>query len=135
MDVGITSETVVALSLVPLVAVAWADRIVDTRERDAVLDAAHECGLSNDSASWQLLSHWLHNKPSEKLFAAWKSYAEALAPTLSSEQLQRLRQDISNRTREVAEAAGGILGLGSVSKAEEKVINDVQQALQPVTSA
>lgn len=135
MDVGVTSETVAALTLVPLVVVAWADRIVDSRERNAVLKAAHESGLSNDSASWQLLSHWLHNKPSGKLFSAWKSYVEALTPTLSAAQLQRLKKDISDRTREVAEAAGGILGLGRVSKAEEKVINEVEQAFQPSASS
>ena len=36
IELGIGPETVLALTLVPLIAVAWADGTLDSRERDAV---------------------------------------------------------------------------------------------------
>lgn len=129
-DVGVTAETLVALSLVPLVAVAWADRVVDALERDAVLKAAHQSGLSDSSASYQLLSHWLTNKPSENLFSAWKSFAQILSHQLTATQRRQLHGDIYHRTSSVAEAAGGFLGIGSISSAERRVLDEVENALQ-----
>lgn len=129
-DAGITAETLVALSLVPLVAVAWADRIVDVLERDAILKAAHQNGLSDDSTSYQLLSHWLTNKPSDNLFSAWKSFAKELCHQLTKTQRRQLHGDIYHRALRVAEAAGGFLGVGSISSAERRVLDEVERALQ-----
>ena len=42
----VTPETLAALSLVPLVAVAWADGSIDAKERAAVLRAAGDTGLA-----------------------------------------------------------------------------------------
>ena len=41
---GMDASTLAALSLAPLVLVAWADGEVDAKERDAVLAAAAEVG-------------------------------------------------------------------------------------------
>ena len=49
MELGIRPSTVLALSLVPLMAVAWADGKLDDRERDAVLKAAETRGVAPDS--------------------------------------------------------------------------------------
>lgn len=131
LESGITPESLVALSLVPLVRVAWADRTVDSREREAALKAARGVGLSEDSASYSLLSTWLQREPSVKLYTTWQHYAKALAQVLPEEQLRRVRDDITQRTRDVAEATGGFLGIGSVSEAEVAVIADVEDTLQP----
>ena len=63
VQLGVNTETIVGLSLVPLVRVAWADGIVDIRERAAVLKAAEESNCHPDSASYQLLSVWLDASP------------------------------------------------------------------------
>ena len=44
-QLDVSAETVAALSLVPLVAVAWADGTIDPKERNAVLAAAVALGL------------------------------------------------------------------------------------------
>jgi DnaJ-domain-containing protein 1 len=46
---NIGSDTLTALSLVPIVKMAWADGAIDDKERKAALSAAAEIGLSNDS--------------------------------------------------------------------------------------
>ena len=49
---NINSETLAAMSLVPLVAVAWADGTIDPNERSAVLRAAEQEGLSKQSPNY-----------------------------------------------------------------------------------
>jgi len=53
--VDLSSETMAALSLVPLVEVAWADGTLDAKEQRALLAAEEHAGLSKDSASYRLL--------------------------------------------------------------------------------
>jgi hypothetical protein len=50
IELGIGPETVLALTLVPLIAVAWADGTLDGRERDAIIKAAEEKGVSPNVA-------------------------------------------------------------------------------------
>ena len=126
---GLTSETLAALSLVPLVAVAWADGEVDERERAAALSAADEAGLSRGSPSHALLEGWLAQRPPPGLYVAWKAYAAALSATLDPHARQTLRTGVMDRARTVAEAAGGFLGLGRrVSDAERATLDELARA-------
>lgn len=127
MDVS--SETLAALSLVPLVEVAWADGKLDAKERSAILAAAEQSGLSKGSASYRLLEEWLGEQPSPQLLVAWKGYVAALSGTLDAQARQALKQDLLGRARAVAEAAGGFLGFGKrVSRAEQAVLTELEQA-------
>jgi hypothetical protein len=128
VDVGITTDTMLALSLVPLVQVAWADRIVQEKEREAILKAAAEQGRGIGSASFQMLEHWLESPPEEKVMQAWKDYVGDLCKTLDSARVAALRDDVISHAREVAEAAGGLLGLGAVSEKEQAVLEELEQA-------
>ena len=128
LDIG--GETVVALSLVPLIAVAWADGNIDVKERAAVLAAAQQQGIERGHPGYQLLECWLKRKPDVSLLAVWKDYVGALSQTLSETAKSALKEDILGRARGVAEAAGGLLGLGNkVSKSEQAVLSDLEQAL------
>jgi hypothetical protein len=127
--VDLSSETVAALSLVPLVEVAWADGRLDDKERSALLAAAEHAGFSKDSASYLVLEEWFRERPSPKLLAAWKAYVAALSRTLDVQATQALKQDVLGRARQVAEAAGGFLGLGKrISSAEQAVLTELEQA-------
>lgn len=126
---NIQSAALAALTLVPLVIVAWADGNVDAKERRAILDGAREAGLNDQDASYQLLASWLRHRPDATLLSAWKAYVKALDRTLSGEDVQALKQDIVGRARGVAEAAGGFLGLGSkISPAERTVLTEIEQS-------
>ena len=50
-----------------------------------------------------------------------------LAAQLSPSQRTALRAELVERARHVAEAAGGFLGLGSVSEAEKQVIAELEK--------
>ena len=128
-ELDVSAETLAALSLVPLIAVAWADRKLDDKERQAVLDAARQQGVEEEHPAYGLLERWLKQKPDAKLMAAWKGHVAALSQTLSEPARNTLKQDLLGRARAVAEAAGGLLGFGNkVSTVEQAVLDDLEKA-------
>lgn len=131
LDLDFTPQNLLALWLVPLTQVAWADGKVDRAEREAVLKALRKHGYSEDSPAWHLLESWLDHKPCDEVLTAWKDYAKATVETAGQKRLILLRNELRNRTREVANAAGGVFGLGSVSDAEESVLQQIEDALRP----
>ena len=126
---GIRAETLPALTLLPLVEVAWADGKLEAREREAVLAGAESTGIGVESPSHGLLRLWLEDRPPSDLTSIWREFIAAACGELSRDERRRLRANIVGRARRVAEAAGGILGLGSrVSAEEEAVLADLERA-------
>jgi hypothetical protein len=110
LALGIRAETVAALSVVPLVEVAWADGSLDARERGAVLEGAGQAGIAPGSTAHALLEPWLERRPDPTLLTAW---------------IQLVR-DIRDRL------SGGILGLGAkVSGAEAAMLARLESAFAP----
>jgi CRP-like cAMP-binding protein len=123
---GIRTETLAALTLIPLVRVAWADEHLDAEERTAVLQGAESVGIAPDSPGHALLCAWLEERPDPRLFEAWRDFVTALCARLSIEGQLKLREDLLGRAREVAAAAGGFLGVGSISRPEEAVLRELE---------
>lgn len=132
MALGIQPETVAALSLVPLVEVAWADGSLDEKERQAVLAAARESGLAPESAEYALLETWSKRRPEAKLLTAWTHLVQGLCEKLSPDEVAKLKSGLLQRAQLVARASGGTLGLGSkVSSAESAVLKQLERAFAP----
>lgn len=125
---GLRGNTIAALSLVPLIQVAWADGTIQDNERTAILQGAHGKGLDQGTDGYELLQTWLSKKPTDELFVAWEAYIKALAAQLNDEQNRLLRNQIVGFAKMVAAAAGGILGFGKVSASEEKVLHRIEAA-------
>jgi hypothetical protein len=126
---GIEPETWLAVSLVPLVEVAWADGEVEAAERRAVLEAAAEHGVAPGSPSHALLESWLAKRPEGGLLEAWGEYMVDLCERLPAAEREALKRQVVGRARAVAEAAGGILGLGRrVSEREEVLLRELEKA-------
>jgi hypothetical protein len=128
VDLGLTGQTVAALSLVPLLMVAWADGSIQDNERSAILQGAHGKGLDEGTPGYQLLEGWLAKKPDESLFTAWEGYIKALAGQLNDEQNRLLKTQIINFAKVVATSAGGFLGVGRVSATEDRVLARIGDA-------
>jgi hypothetical protein len=125
----IDTNTLAALSIVPLVAVAWADGSITDSERRSALSSAAEMGLSKQDISHRLFEQWLARPPPRELIAVWNDYIKALSSTRDDQGRHALKQGVLSRARAVAEAAGGFLGLaGKVSPAEERVLKELEQA-------
>jgi len=131
IELGIGPETVLALTLVPLIAVAWADGTLDGRERDAIIKAAEEKGVSPETAGHQLLETWLSRRPERELFDSWKQYVRGIWETFTDEERQRMRERTLDWAVAVAEASGGFLGvISKVSPAERVVIKELEKVLR-----
>jgi hypothetical protein len=128
VELGLRGNTIAALSLAPLVAVAWADGTVQDNERNAILQGAAGKGLDQGTDGYELLQAWLSKKPGEELFHAWEAYIKALAAQLNDEQNRLLKNQILGFAKMVAASAGGILGFGKVSGAEEKILERIESA-------
>jgi hypothetical protein len=129
MELGIRPETVAALSIVPLVEVAWADGSLDTRERRAILDRARDSGIAPGSTEHSLLEAWLERRPEPELLTAWTHMVQGMSQELGPDGTARLKAGLLERARAVAAASGGVLGLGSkVSRAEATVLAELEAA-------
>ena len=126
---GVNPSTLTALSLVPLVFVAWADHPMNERERKAVLAAAGEIGIDEGSDGYHLIEQWLAARPPAALFEAWKQSARATVAHLDAAAGAELRATVMRRARRVAEATGGFLGIGSVSAVESETLAAIDEAL------
>jgi len=131
LGLGIRVETLAALTLVPLIEVAWADGRMERRERAAVLEAAALSGLEPDSTSYKLLDIWTRDRPAPALAEAWREFVGALSVELSPDERARFGERILARAHEVAAAAGGILGAGpKVSPEEREVLVELKRAFR-----
>ena len=131
LDLGVNAQTVLAMMLLPLVRVAWADGAIDAKEREAVLKAAELRGVESGTPGHDVLKSWLAQKPGESMIAAWGKYLEGIWPSLAPHEREDLRERLLGLARGVAEAAGGFLGLGSkISAAERAILDEVAAALR-----
>lgn len=128
IGLDIDAESFAALSLVPLVVVAWADGEVADEENRAALRAAEQVGLRPGDEAYQLLEGWLLHRPDPQLLPAWRDYIGAVAAELDEGTRSHLRDEVLGRARRVAEAAGGFLGLASVSAEEKQVLENLETA-------
>jgi hypothetical protein len=66
---------------------------------------------------------------SPEMVAAWKHYIEGLCKKLTPPEIENLKHELLDLARDVAQAAGGFLGLGSkISTAEKAVLEDLERA-------
>lgn len=106
---GIRVDTLSALTLIPLIDVAWADGEMDARERESVLAAAVATGTEPGSTSYRLLEIWMQEQPPPDLTNTWQLFIQSLAEKLSEDESSRLAKNLLGRARDVAAAAGSSL--------------------------
>ncbi len=129
ISLKLNRETIHALSLFPLVQVAWADGAVDAKEQAAVLAAAQASGINQGSSAHTLLESWLKLKPPAAFELAWSNYVTALVEGMKPEEKTLLKSELLGKARSVAEASGGILGMGNkISKPEADALKKLEAA-------
>lgn len=129
VELGVDAASLTAFSLAPLAHVAWADGTMDDKERSAILKAAADLGIAEGSSASSFLQDLLAAPPAGALMDTWERFVESLREETTPETFAALAGKVVGQTRQVAEAAGGILGIGSVSRAEAEAIARVEAAL------
>jgi hypothetical protein len=130
IELAVEPETLVAFTLVPLVEVAWADGEIQPKERDAILKAAIERGVAEGSPTHILLKNWLQTPPNPMLLETWKGYIEELMASLGDRTRAHMKTGVMGRARAIAEAAGGFLGVASISAAEKKMLDELEWSFE-----
>ena len=122
VSLGIRTDTVEALVVVPLGAVAWADGAIDPRERAAAHRAATSMGVADGSPGYAPLESWTHAKPAPELLESWQICIHEIGCELSANYRWHYEEQVMGKARAVAEPAGGFPGLARVSKSAEAML-------------
>jgi len=124
----IRPEIVATLFAIPLIEVAWSDGELHDKERDELFNYARKAGLRNKHVDPEILTVWLKQRPAPDLMEAWEHYIQALCGQLSAEERQSLKEEVLTDARTIAQAAGGFLGLGKISEAEQLMLDKLEAA-------
>lgn len=128
---GIRVDTLSALTLIPLIEVAWCDGEMDAAERHAVLAGAVSAGIEPGSTSYRLLEIWIEEAQAPDLTDLWHDFTGALCDQLSPAEVKRLERNILGRARAVAAAAGDARDRSPhISAAEEACLAELSQAFR-----
>lgn len=129
-NLGVRGETILAVSLIPLVAVAWADGNVSAEERSRILEAEEAQHIDSESATHQLLNYWLDNNPGPQMLESWKHFIYELRGLLTPAHGTLFDAEIMERSEAVAKASGGYFTYGAISPSEQKVLDEVTETLK-----
>ncbi len=120
------------VALLPLVYVAWADGKLQKSERDVILRIARERGML-DHGGEDALSRWLSEPPSKQQLKSDLAALNELARgnrSMSEEFGADEEQLLLAWCQDVADAAGGLLGLGRArTDAETAALKTIAGAL------
>ncbi|MBU4199754.1 MAG: TerB family tellurite resistance protein [Verrucomicrobia bacterium] len=129
VELNVRPETLVSLSLVPLIEIAWADGHVDAREKKAILSAVNQSKKSLGNRDHELLERWLNHRPPAQLLEAWIHFTRGLCERLSREEVTALKEEFIKQGRAIADASGGFFHLsGNISKAEAALLQKLESA-------
>lgn len=117
-----------ALPLLPLVQVAWADGAVQEAERELILSLADR-RYHIEEEGMRMLRNWLHHPPSPAYVARGREILLALCEREDRDSQERL-QDVISFAKDVARAAGGFFGFGSIAANEASAIDAIAEALR-----
>lgn len=120
-QLGVDREAYRVLGLLPLVYVAWADGKVQRAERETILRAAGELGWLADGGQ-AALERWLTERPTEAQLRTGIALLNHLSKARAAGGEHFDADDLHHLLllcKDVADSAGGFLGLGSAQSAEE----------------
>lgn len=128
MDLGITAHSMAALTMYPMVCVAYADGVLNLEERDLIMKMASEWNMKPGDPGFEVLNHWLVDGPTEDGFAVWKKYIQTVMTQMTPQQIADLKVSIMHRSNAVATAVGDVLGRfgNRTNKAEEARLAEIK---------
>ncbi|MBM4244179.1 MAG: hypothetical protein FJ148_10235 [Deltaproteobacteria bacterium] len=135
-DLGYTRETVTLVHLVPLLQVAWTDGSVSAAERAGILEAARLRGVEESSPAYRQLVGWLEKKPLDGFFEDSLRLIGDLLSAMPDDARVEARTTLLAFALAIAEASGGILGIGpKVSKEERTAIDRIAREMEAAHGA
>jgi hypothetical protein len=124
-ELGFDRDTAILLPILPLVEIAWAEGGVSSRERDLIFELARARGVQPDTPAYQKLSEWLSVHPDDDFFTKTREANARMIAALPADQREASTRDLASQSKRVAEASGGIFGLGKISPGEAQLIDKI----------
>jgi hypothetical protein len=121
-DLGYTRDTVVLLSLVPLVQVAWANGEVSSREPKRIRELAHMRGIGEGTPAFDLLESCL----SDEVFLKTLRVIGRLLNALRPDERNAVKQEFISSCSYVTQGSGAVLGLGNaIGFSERRLLEEM----------
>lgn len=130
VELGIKAETFAAISLVPLIEVAWADLTIETKEKETILLNMEARGIGKGTPAYQLLEGWLEKKPDASLYTTWTEYIKALKEKMGKWEMEKMQGEIMGQAILVAESSREYVKKGAISAASEKILNRLEDLFE-----
>jgi tellurite resistance protein len=130
-ELGYTRETIGLLHLIPIVRIAWAEGKITQAERELIFEAARAREVVPGTPGFEKLAEWLKRRPTEQFFEKSMQVIQAILMVLPEEEVESSKRDLVSYCTRVAEASGGILGLGGkIDRNERAVLEQVAKMLE-----
>jgi hypothetical protein len=127
---GFTPETLSLLPLVPVLQVAWAEGGVSAAERTMMVNLARSREIAAGSAADVQLQAWLETRPSEDTFRKAGRLIGAMLDQPAGAEIQVSADDLLKYCEQIAQASGGLFGIGSVSAEEKAALQQISAQLK-----
>jgi tellurite resistance protein len=128
-ELGYKPETVQLLHVVPLIQGAWASGDIDPKEREMIIEAARQRGVTPGSPADQQLNEWLTHQPPHEFFVNTLRAIRIFISALPAEQQTEVQSDLLSYCIRIAEASRGFLGFGKISNAERAALEEIATTL------
>ncbi|MCB0271787.1 MAG: hypothetical protein KDD46_02100 [Bdellovibrionales bacterium] len=130
LDHGISASELTSLTLFPVAYVAWADGKIDEKERNAVFKACKEFGISQNTATMDLMESWLEHPVEEEMLTLWSSWIQEALKHMEPEHAKGFAMNIKNKAHAVATSSRSFLGLGAqISHKEKEALDHISSIL------
>jgi tellurite resistance protein len=102
--------------------VAWIDGSVSAPERAGILEAARLRGVEESTPAYRQLVSWLDKKPLDGFFEDTLRLIGNLLAAMPDEAREKAKVTLLAFANAIADASGGILGIGSRVSADERAV-------------
>jgi hypothetical protein len=129
-SLGFTPETLALLPLVPVLQVAWAEGGVSAAERSMIVNLARSREIAEGSTADVQLQAWLDTRPSEDTFRKASRLIGAMLDHPAGAEMQLSADDLLKYCEQIAQASGGLFGIGRVSTEEKAALQQISAQLK-----
>jgi hypothetical protein len=128
---GLGPSHVAVVRVLPALEVAWSDGAVGKVEGELLKEQLrrHSDGQQPSAEALALLDNFLVSRPPDRLFERARRAAQAAVSRAGEDNGRDLASRIVADARAVAEAAGGLLGMGTVSTPERRALDSLAAEL------
>jgi len=130
-EAGFGPSHVALVSVLPALEVAWSDGAVGQAEGELLKEQlrVHSDGQQPSAEASAKLNDFMRTRPPNDLFDRARRAAQIAMSRAGEDDRRKLATRLIAEARAVAEASGGLLGLGSVSSPERRALDALAAAL------